>query len=59
MELQRHIYFPSAVVKILDVNKSASTTDNPGLRLVLVIGKEDETEETWPLPSLISLTDMP
>lgn len=59
VELQRHIDFPSALVKILNVNKSASTTDNPDLSLVLVIGREDKTEETWLLPTFISLTEMP
>ena len=59
VELQRHIDFPSALVKILGVNKSSSTTDNRGLGLVNVIGREDKTEETWPLPSFISLTEMP
>jgi len=59
VELQRHLDCPSGFVKILDVDKSACTTDNPGLSLVLVIGKEEETEETWLLPSLIPLTEMP
>jgi len=58
VELQRHIDFPSALVKILDVNKYACTTDNPGLNLVLVMSKEEKTEEAWLLPSFISLTEM-
>jgi hypothetical protein len=58
VELQHDIDFPSALVKILDVNKSACTTDNPGLNLVLVMSKEEKTEETWLLASLISLRDV-
>jgi hypothetical protein len=41
--LQCHLDCPCTFVKILDVDKSACTTDNPGLSLVLVIGKEEKT----------------
>jgi hypothetical protein len=54
VELQRHIDFPSALVKVLDVNKYACTTDIPGLNFVLVMSKEEKTEETWLLPPFLS-----
>lgn len=59
MELQCHIDCPNAFVKILDVDKFVSTTNNPGLSLVHVIGEEEKKEETLSLPLLIYLAEMP